>query len=636
MRFKCIVKSNEVAAAFAERDQAIEAVRLEAQAAFQQREADLTALLAVERKDLLGLVSALEGDVEAREAELAAEQQAAAETQQKYDEILGEVTALQLERDALAAEKSRLSDMVSVAEERLAAIGDADSITLIVDRRALETDLADAKAEKTVLQQTLSDLLSQIDAAKGELDDLANEQQSGQRLLEAVRLEGQRLLSRQEAAEAALVPAEEAVYEAQTIAENLRIEAAALRSEIAAKVKDRENIIAAIGTFGATVAESGQVLINGEAITPEVAVATLQRTLVREQEARGRLIETQTQLEDLAQERADLDETIGQQVEQRAALLAAEAKAAIAEAEAQVAAMQAKLLTEASDRERELEQQLVQLEADMSAQIATQVAQRVSEALAASINSTEAALSTEAEARAQAQYETDKARLIEDIQAEANTRLESQRATLVSRFNEQVENRASELAQELAERLMANRAVQSTDVLSITTAALSSDANDLDQRAAMADIRERLYSRLVTATSNEFGYVPRVVGERLLLASNGLFPVGSPNLSREGQEELQIFGQQLERILRELDDDEFMIRVDGHADIKPYLFSPYGNWELSSERAVSVVEYLIENTAIPASRLMVAAFGEHQPLVEGDDEAAQQQNRRIEFKLVRR
>ena len=302
--------------------------------------------------------------------------------------------------------------------------------------------------------------------------------------------------------------------------------------------------------------------------------------------------------------------------------------------------MQAKLLTEASDRERELEQQLVQLEADMSAQIATQVAQRVSEALAASINSTEAALSTEAEARAQAQYEAEKARLIEDIQAEANTRLESQRATLVSRFNEQVENRASALAQELAERLMANRAVQSTiggtDVLSVTTAALSSDTNDLDQRAAMADIRERLYSRLVTATANEFGYVPRVVGERLLLASNGLFPVGSPNLSREGQEELQIFGQQLERILRELDDDEFMIRVDGHADIKPYLFSPYGNWELSSERAVSVVEYLIENTAIPASRLMVAAFGEHQPLVEGDDEAAQQQNRRIEFKLVRR
>ncbi|MGA0235247.1 MAG: OmpA family protein [Alphaproteobacteria bacterium] len=624
-------RSNQVAAAFAERDKAVEEARKEAQAAFEQKEADLTALLAVERKDLLDMVGALEGDVEAREAEIAAEQQAAAETQQKYDEILGEVTALQLERDALTAEKSRLSDLVSVAEERLVAIGDLDSVALIINQRELAAALEDAKAEKTVMQQQLSDLLAQIDAAKGELDDLAGEQQSGQRLLEAVRLEGQRLLSRQEEAEAALKPAEDAVFAAQTEAENLRIEAAALRSEIAGKIEEREIIIAAIGTFGATVADSGQVLINGDPITPESAVATLQRTLVREQEARERLVETQTKLEGLAQEQAQLDETIEEQAEQRAAILAAEAKARVAEAEAEVAAMQAKLLTEASDRERALEQQLAQLEADMNAQIAEEVALRVSEALAVSLNTNEAALTTQAEARAQAQFEAEKARLIADIQAEANDRIEAQRATLIERFNEQVESRAAELAAELAERLIADNRYE------IAAMEDSTNGEDvIDQSAAMAEIRERLYTRLVTATSTEFGYVPRVVGERLLLASNGLFPVGSPNLSREGQEELQIFGQQLERILRDLDDDQFMIRVDGHADIKPYLFSPYGNWELSSERAVSVVEYLIENTSIPANRLMVAAFGEHQPLVEGDDEAAQQQNRRIEFKLVRR
>ncbi|MGB1159997.1 MAG: OmpA family protein [Alphaproteobacteria bacterium] len=624
-------RSNQVAEAFAERDKAVEEARQEAQATFEQKEADLTALLAVERKDLLDLVGALEGDVEAREAEIAAEQQAAAETQQKYDEILGEVTALQLERDALAAEKSRLSDLVSVAEERLAAIGDLDSVALIINQRELATALEDAKAEKAVLQQQLSDLLAQIDAAKGELDDLASEQQSGQRLLEAVRLEGQRLLARQEEAELALEPAENAVFAAQTEAESLRIEAAALRSEIAAKIEEREIIIAAIGTFGATVADSGQVLINGDPITPESAVATLQRTLVREQEAREKLVETQTQLENLAQERASLDSTVEDQAEQRAAVLAAEAKARIAEAEAEVAAMQAELLTEASDRERALEQELAQLEADMNAQIAEEVALRVSEALAVSLNTTEAALNTQAEARAQAQFEAEKARLIADIQAEANDRIEAQRATLINRFNEQVESRAAELARELAERLIGDNQLQ----VALNNASTGGELV-VDQSAAMAEIRERLYTRLVTATSTEFGYVPRVVGERLLLASNGLFPVGSPNLSREGQDELQIFGQQLERILSDLDNDEFMIRVDGHADIKPYLFSPYGNWELSSERAVSVVEYLIENTSIPANRLMVAAFGEHQPLVEGDDEAAQQQNRRIEFKLVRR
>ena len=647
-------RSSEVANSFAERDRAIEAARVEAQAAFEAKEADLTALLAVERKDLLALVSDLEGDVAAREAEIAAGQQASAEVQQKYDETLGEVTALQLERDALAAEKSRLSDLVSVAEERLETIGDSDSISLIIDRRELEKEIESAVVERGALQQTLSDLIAQIDAARVELDDLSVEQQSGQRLLEAVRMEGQRLLLRQEEATAALEPAENAVFEAQTQAETLRIEASALRSEIAAKVEEREIIIKAIGTFGATVAESGQVLINGEPITPEVAVVTLQRTLVREQEAIEKLAETQTRLEDIAQERVGLDETIQAQAEQRAAVLAAEAKARVAEAEADVAAMQAKLLTEASDRERLLEQQLAQLEANTNAQIASEVAQRVSEALAASINSTETALSTQAETRAQARVEAEKARLITEIQDEANTRLEQQRVLLVERFNAQVESRAAELANELAERLVADGKINGT--IGNTTAAqptpqtaasassteapssnATSDANEfIDQSAAMAEIRERLYARLVTATSAEFGYVPRVVGERLLLASNGLFPVGSPNLSREGQEELQIFGLQLERILSDMDSDEFMIRVDGHADIKPYLFSPYGNWELSSERAVSVVEYLIENTAIPANRLMVAAFGEHQPLVEGENEAAQLQNRRIEFKLVRR
>ncbi len=113
-------KSNEVAAAFAERDRAIEAVGWKHRLLSKQKEADLTALLAVERKDLLGLVSALEGDVDAREAELAAETAIGCGNTAEIRRNLGEVTALQLERDALAAEKSRLSDMVSVAEERLA------------------------------------------------------------------------------------------------------------------------------------------------------------------------------------------------------------------------------------------------------------------------------------------------------------------------------------------------------------------------------------------------------------------------------------------------------------------------------------------------------------------------------------
>lgn len=638
-------RSDEVAASFAARDEAIEAAKLAAQAEFEQKEADLTALLAVERKDLLDLVSGLEGDVEAREGEIAAREQAIADIQQKYEDTIGEVTALRLEVDALSGDNERLSNTLSVAEERLIAIGDADSVTIILEQQKLKASLLEMQEEHAALQQSLSDLIGQIDAAKAELDDLSGEQQTSQRLLEALRMEGERLLGRQEAAEAALEPAEAAVFEAQTEAENLRIEAASLRSEIAAKIEERDTVLNAIASFGAAVEESGQVQINGEPISAEAAIQTLRNTLIRESEAREQLVATQTQLEALAAERESLAETINAEAEARAARLAAEANARIAEAEAEVAAMQAQLLSESSDRERELSQQLAQLQANTDAMIAAQVSERVTEALAASLNNSEAALTAQAEARVQAQFEAEKARLISEIQEEANTRLEEQRAALIDRFNSTVESRAEELANELAQRLVADGAIAAAATIEGTEAApalveTTSEGENVEpadnQVAAMAAIRERLYTRLVDSASTEFGYTPRVVGERLLLASNDLFPVGSPNLSREGQDELQIFGQQLERILADLDDDQFMIRVDGHADIKPYLFSPFGNWELSSERAVSVVEYLIENTSIPASRLMVAAFAEHQPLVVGEDEAAQRQNRRIEFKLVRR
>lgn len=641
-------RADEVAASFAARDAAIEAAKLEAEADFKQKEANLTALLAVESKDLLDRVSGLEGDVEAREAEIAAHQQTLAEIQQKYDETLNEITALQLEADALSGDNERLSNTLSVAEERLVAIGDADSVTIILEQQKLRASLEEMRAEHAATQQSLSDLIGQIDAAQAEIEDLAADKQTNQRLLEALRLEGERLMARQEAAEAALEPAENAVFAAQTEAEDLRIQAADLRAEIAAKILERDTVLNAIASFGAAVAESGQVQINGEPISAEAAIQTLRNTLIREAEARDQMVAMQTQLEELAAERERLDETIDTVAEGRAARLSSDAMARVAEAESELAALQAQLLSETSDRERELSQALATLEAETDARIAQQVAERVAEALADSLNDTEATLTTQAEARLQARFEAERARMIAEIQTEANEQLETERAALIERFNATVESRAQELADELTQRLIADNAIAAAaaqqdgvagaDAATVSSSALTagSEGDDDIQVAAMAAIRERLYTRLLNTAASEFGYTPRVVGERLLLASNDLFPVGSPNLSREGRDELQIFGQQLESILAELDDDQFMIRVDGHADIKPYLFSPYGNWELSSERAVSVVEYLIENTNIPARRLMVAAFGEHQPLVEGDDETAQRQNRRIEFKLVRR
>ena len=631
-------RSDEIAATAVEQAAALENARAEAEAALSAQAAELTAAHKAAQVALEEANLALQGDVEAREAELAAVALEMADTQQKYDGTLSQINALQLERNALTAETQRLSELSQASLDRLEAIGDSDTVLLIIERRQIEAALTDMRAERDTLQQTLLDLITQIDSAKVDIEDIEAEQQTRQRLLEALRLEGERLTTRQSEAEAALGPAEEAVFAAQTETEALRIEAEALQDAVTSSRADRDRVLDAIASFGASVEASGQVLINGDPITAEAAVDTLRRTLEREQQARDQLVELQTQLEAVSAEREAIDASIEAAAAALSAVVEAEAEARIATAEDQVAALEIRLLETASERERRLETQLSELEATMEAEIANAVSERVTEALAASMNAGEAALLAQADARAQAQMDAELTRLTETLRNQADLRLEQERIALTRAFNANLEDRAGELATELAQRLIEDGEIAATAEARAEAAENVAAALDLsiDRSAAMTAIRERLYERLLQTAQTEFGYVPRVIGERLLLESNGLFPVGSPDLSREGQEELRIFGQQLERILASLDDEDFMIRVDGHADIKPYLFSPYGNWDLSSQRAVSVVEFLIENTDIPADRLMVAAFGEHKPLVEGEDENAQRQNRRIEFKLVRR
>jgi chemotaxis protein MotB len=80
----------------------------------------------------------------------------------------------------------------------------------------------------------------------------------------------------------------------------------------------------------------------------------------------------------------------------------------------------------------------------------------------------------------------------------------------------------------------------------------------------------------------------------------------------------------------------WVLRVDGHTDVRPVNGPTFhSNWELSSARAISVVQYLISR-GVPAQRLVAAGFAEFQPLDTGNTEDAYKKNRRIELKLTER
>ena len=125
----------------------------------------------------------------------------------------------------------------------------------------------------------------------------------------------------------------------------------------------------------------------------------------------------------------------------------------------------------------------------------------------------------------------------------------------------------------------------------------------------------------------------QIVGDRFIFQSEVLFDTGSAEIGDEGKHQLAAFADTLKNIAARIPPDiDWILRVDGHTDKRPY---QAGNWELSTERAIAVVRFLIDQ-GIPPNRLVAAGFAEFRPLVQGDTDDAYRHNRRIELKLDQR
>jgi hypothetical protein len=72
------------------------------------------------------------------------------------------------------------------------------------------------------------------------------------------------------------------------------------------------------------------------------------------------------------------------------------------------------------------------------------------------------------------------------------------------------------------------------------------------------------------------------------------------------------------------------VTVEGHTDSEPLDRSGYTNWNLSTDRAVSVVHHLI-GQGIGAPRLAAAGFADKRPVDRADSTAARTKNRRVEI-----
>ncbi|MBS1103905.1 peptidoglycan -binding protein [Gluconobacter sp. Dm-62] len=146
--------------------------------------------------------------------------------------------------------------------------------------------------------------------------------------------------------------------------------------------------------------------------------------------------------------------------------------------------------------------------------------------------------------------------------------------------------------------------------------------------------RSEFFGRLRDLLKDQKGV--NVVGDRFVFQSEILFPQGSADLTPEGRKEITTLAHTFKQVASTIPTDlPWILRVDGHADRQPIHSAFPSNWELSSERAITVVKLLIAEGVDPR-HLAATGFADYQPLDAASTPAAYARNRRIEFRLTDR
>ncbi len=224
---------------------------------------------------------------------------------------------------------------------------------------------------------------------------------------------------------------------------------------------------------------------------------------------------------------------------------------------------------------------------------------------------------------------------------------------------------ASAASQALAaEKDVSSRALAQVDILNQQIAALrrqlaaledalnASEQRDRESQTRIADLGSRLnvalartvqelsryrsdfFGRLREILGNRPGV--RVVGDRFVFESEVLFTSARAEINDAGRAQMDQVASAIIDLEKEIPPEiPWVMRVDGHTDKRPVSGQFKSNWELSSARAIAVVQYLVIKGVQP-QHLVAAGFGEFQPLDAGDSEDALRRNRRIELKLTER
>lgn len=113
-------------------------------------------------------------------------------------------------------------------------------------------------------------------------------------------------------------------------------------------------------------------------------------------------------------------------------------------------------------------------------------------------------------------------------------------------------------------------------------------------------------------------------GIYISLEDSLLFATGSADLPTSVEHYLDIVSNEVKHLNKE-------IVVAGHTDNVPVVRSNYSNWELSANRAIAVMNYLVLKEGIDQKKVSIQAFADTQPAATNQTSEGRSKNRRVEI-----
>lgn len=118
----------------------------------------------------------------------------------------------------------------------------------------------------------------------------------------------------------------------------------------------------------------------------------------------------------------------------------------------------------------------------------------------------------------------------------------------------------------------------------------------------------------------------------LTLSSSKYFSPGKAELKEESKKNLK----KISSLINKQFSDK-IVRVEGHTDNQPIKKKKnlyQSNWDLSAARALSVLNYFINECGVNPENIYVAGFAEFEPIADNSSGSGRDMNRRVEIVII--